>query len=154
MFGGHGIFRDGLMIAIAADDALWMKTDAESRAAFDIAGSRPFSFAKSDGSVTVLSYWSLPDEALDDPDSMRHWVRLAESAARRASLAAGSRKAARSGDFLAPKGLRTRTSGAIRATPAAKPPDKQAPVAQLDRAPDYESGGQRFESFRARQFLV
>ena len=28
-----------------------------------------------------------------------------------------------------------------------------APVAQLDRAPDYESGGQRFESFRARHFL-
>jgi hypothetical protein len=26
-----------------------------------------------------------------------------------------------------------------------------APVAQLDRAPDYESGGRRFESFRARQ---
>src|SRR5665213_3080075 len=25
-----------------------------------------------------------------------------------------------------------------------------APVAQLDRAPDYESGGQRFESVRAR----
>jgi hypothetical protein len=29
----------------------------------------------------------------------------------------------------------------------------RAPVAQLDRAPDYESGGQRFESFRARQVL-
>ena len=28
---------------------------------------------------------------------------------------------------------------------------RSAPVAQLDRAPDYESGGQRFESFRARQ---
>ena len=28
---------------------------------------------------------------------------------------------------------------------------RQAPVAQLDRAPDYESGGRRFESFRARQ---
>ncbi len=27
-----------------------------------------------------------------------------------------------------------------------------APVAQLDRVPDYESGGRRFESFRARQF--
>jgi hypothetical protein len=27
----------------------------------------------------------------------------------------------------------------------------QAPVAQLDRAPDYESGGQEFESLRARQ---
>ena len=31
-----------------------------------------------------------------------------------------------------------------------RPPS--APVAQLDRAPDYESGGQRFESFRARHF--
>ncbi len=92
MFGGHGIFRDGLMIAIAADDALWLKTDAECRNMFESAGSRPFSFPKSDGSVTVLSYWSLPDEALDDPDAMRHWVHLAESAARRASLAAGSRK--------------------------------------------------------------
>src|SRR5262249_40236929 len=30
--------------------------------------------------------------------------------------------------------------------------EAEAPVAQLDRAPDYESGGQRFESFRARQF--
>src|SRR5262245_16222670 len=29
----------------------------------------------------------------------------------------------------------------------------QAPVAQLDRAPDYESGGQEFESLRARQLL-
>jgi hypothetical protein len=28
-----------------------------------------------------------------------------------------------------------------------------APVAQLDRAPDYESGGRRFESFRARHKL-
>jgi hypothetical protein len=31
---------------------------------------------------------------------------------------------------------------------------KDAPVAQLDRAPDYESGGQEFESLRARQFVV
>src|SRR5947208_2895794 len=28
---------------------------------------------------------------------------------------------------------------------------ENAPVAQLDRAPDYESGGQEFESLRARQ---
>jgi hypothetical protein len=30
----------------------------------------------------------------------------------------------------------------------------RAPVAQLDRAPDYESGGQEFESLRARQHLA
>src|SRR5262245_1787531 len=32
--------------------------------------------------------------------------------------------------------------------------ERQAPVAQLDRAPDYESGGQEFESLRARQHLA
>src|SRR5215831_6446899 len=31
------------------------------------------------------------------------------------------------------------------------PAAESAPVAQLDRAPDYESGGQEFESLRARQ---
>jgi hypothetical protein len=31
---------------------------------------------------------------------------------------------------------------------------KNAPVAQLDRAPDYESGGQEFESLRARHHLA
>ena len=31
---------------------------------------------------------------------------------------------------------------------------KNAPVAQLDRAPDYESGGQEFESLRARQIAT
>jgi hypothetical protein len=29
-----------------------------------------------------------------------------------------------------------------------------APVAQLDRAPDFESGGQGFESLPARQHLI
>jgi hypothetical protein len=32
--------------------------------------------------------------------------------------------------------------------------DLTAPVAQLDRAPDYESGGQEFESLRARHSLA
>ena len=30
--------------------------------------------------------------------------------------------------------------------------DRKAPVAQLERAPDYESGGREFESLRARQY--
>src|SRR5262249_49714762 len=41
--------------------------------------------------------------------------------------------------------------------PSRQPPWRwrdNAPVAQLDRAPDYESGGRTFESFRARHFLV
>ena len=50
--------------------------------------------------------------------------------------------------FLLPRG-----KGAAKQRPTAAAPDEapqDAPVAQLDRALDYESRGQRFESFRAR----
>src|SRR3954470_18626883 len=42
--------------------------------------------------------------------------------------------------------------GCLRATPALSA--KNAPVAQLDRASDYESEGRTFESFRARHFGI
>lgn len=45
------------------------------------------------------------------------------------------------------------TSAPSDASASHEAADALAPVAQLDRAPDYESGGQRFESFRARQLL-
>ena len=66
---------------------------------------------------------------------------------------------------MTPKGaqplLQRPAEAATRTTPVQtgpfemrlRPHDRHAPVAQLDRAPDYESGGQRFESFRARHFL-
>ena len=52
-----------------------------------------------------------------------------------------------------PPPLQSLSKQRIRPPPSARRhalPTPRAPVAQLDRAPDYESGGQRFESFRAR----
>ena len=51
------------------------------------------------------------------------------------------------------RGARQKSQSAgLRSAPSApmSRPLHRAPVAQLDRAPDYESGGRRFESFRAR----
>ena len=42
----------------------------------------------------------------------------------------------------------------VRAGPSIGSRPQNAPVAQLDRAPDYESGGREFESLRARHFAV
>ncbi len=85
MFGGHGIYRDGRMMALSVDGGLFMKTDESSRPAFAAAGAKPFTYAKADGSVTALSYWSLPEEAFDDPELLAEWVRLADAAAARAA---------------------------------------------------------------------
>jgi TfoX/Sxy family transcriptional regulator of competence genes len=46
MFGGHGIYCDGLFIAIVLDDVLYLKADAESRAEFERAGCQVFSYGR------------------------------------------------------------------------------------------------------------
>ena len=51
-----------------------------------------------------------------------------------------------------------RLDGSLASRPGGLKPRRKrepcAPVAQLDRAPDYEFGGQEFESLRARQHLT
>jgi DNA transformation protein len=84
MFGGQGIYRDDLMFGLEAGGELFLKADAETAGAFEEAGSRQFAYAK-DGKATAMSYWRLPDAALDDPDEAARWGGLAVEAARRAA---------------------------------------------------------------------
>jgi DNA transformation protein and related proteins len=84
MFGGHGLYVDALFIALIADERLYLKADAQSRATFERAGCTPFAYSRRDLSAVTLSYWSAPDEALDSPQGMAPWARLALAAALRA----------------------------------------------------------------------
>ena len=87
MFGGTGLYADGLMIALEADGTLYLKTDDHSRARFDDAGGVPFVFeAKSRGRTITTHYLTPPDEALDSADAMRPWALLALRAAHRAAV--------------------------------------------------------------------
>jgi DNA transformation protein len=85
MFGGSGIFLDGLMFGLVADDVLYFKSDAETTPAYEAEGLAPFRYARSDGRVTVMSYWQAPERLLDEPDEMVAWARKALDAARRAA---------------------------------------------------------------------
>ena len=42
MFGGYGLYRQGLMFALVADDVLYFKVDDQNRAEFTAAGMGPF----------------------------------------------------------------------------------------------------------------
>jgi DNA transformation protein and related proteins len=86
MFGGQGIYRDDLMFALEVGGKLFLKADAEAAGAFAAAASRQFVYTK-DGRPTPMSYWRLPDSALDDPDEVARWGRLAVDAARRSASA-------------------------------------------------------------------
>lgn len=86
MFGGFGIYGPAGIFAIAVDGALFFKVDSESRPAWLAAGAAPFTYEKARGQQAVMSYFSLPEAAYDDADTLREWVALAEDAARRAAV--------------------------------------------------------------------
>lgn len=85
MFGGHGVYCDELFIAIVIDGRLYLKVDDQTREAFTKAGSTPFSY-EGKGKSIEMSYWSVPEEALDSPEQMRPWATLAIAAALRKPL--------------------------------------------------------------------
>ncbi len=93
MFGAWGISTDGLTLAILADlgagEKLWLKCDEASRAVFENAGCERFVYQTKDGPKS-MNYYSAPAEAMDSPQLMAPWARLALQAA--LSAAARPRK--------------------------------------------------------------
>ena len=84
MFGGFGLFQDGLMIGLIAEDTLYWKADATSQPAFEAEGMAPFQFEKR-GKPIALSYWRCPPDAMEDPDILEIWRARAFEAALRAA---------------------------------------------------------------------
>ena len=83
MFAGAGVYRDGVFFALATSDGgIYLKCDAEIERRFRAAGSQPVHLRPGQRKIT-MSYWSLPNEALDDPDALKEWAELAYQAALR-----------------------------------------------------------------------
>ena len=68
MFGGWGLYADGVIVAIVADGELMLKTDAQTRPVFERAGCSPFVHRAKGRADVAMSYWSVPGEALDDDE--------------------------------------------------------------------------------------
>lgn len=101
MFGGWGLFRDGLMFGLVADEQLYLKADDLSRAPWEAAACRPFCY-EARGRTVSLRYYAPPEEAMESVPAMQPWARLAWEAAlrgqqrkvrdRKAPVARGPRK--------------------------------------------------------------
>ena len=89
MFGGKGIYFEGRIVAVEVRGELLLKADATSAPAFEVAGARRWTYEGRGGKPVAMPYWSIPEDAFDDPEAMARWVRLADEAASRA-LATGS----------------------------------------------------------------
>lgn len=74
MFGGHGLYIDGIIFGIIAYDILFLKTDAHNRPDFEKAKSKPFTYEKSTGKTTILTYWECPASIEKNPEKLCAWV--------------------------------------------------------------------------------
>lgn len=81
MFGGMGLFRDGLMFAIVASDALYLKVDDRNRGDFEAVGMAPFGYERRGKRAALKSYYEAPPDVLEDPNDFADWARRAFDAA-------------------------------------------------------------------------
>ena len=84
MFGGYGIYLDAFFFAIVVDDVLYVKVDDTSRPRFTAAQLAPFSYSMKDGRMMIMSYYPLPEAALEDQSEFLDWCREGIAAALRA----------------------------------------------------------------------
>lgn len=96
MFGGYGVFHDGLMFGLVADDVLYLKADGESSVAFEKRGSGQFEYEKN-AKKMKMSYYLAPEEIFDDPEEARVWANRAFDAALRSKKPVRSAKRTRQG---------------------------------------------------------
>lgn len=94
MFGGWGISVDGLNIAFTGDfgegQRLWLKGNDDTRARYEAAGCTIASYVSTRGGVSqthTMNYFSAPEDAMDSPDAMTDWARLAMQCALKAKAA-------------------------------------------------------------------
>ena len=85
MFGGKGIYHNGLIVALVVGGELLLKADAVSAPEFAAAGAMQWVYSgKARKTPVAMPYWSIPDSAIDDPEELRIWTGKAYEASLRA----------------------------------------------------------------------
>jgi len=80
MFGGAGLYRDGLCIALIDDDTLYFKVDDQNRADYVERGRGPFR-PYPDKPQYEMGYYEVPGDVLDAPEDLSRWAEKALAAA-------------------------------------------------------------------------
>ncbi|MEO8668921.1 MAG: TfoX/Sxy family protein [Bauldia sp.] len=116
MFGGLGVFRQGLMYALVADDVLYLKGDAGTQAAFEREDCPQWIYDGKQRPV-AMPYWRLPERLYDEPDEFREWALAAFAVAERTAK---------------PKAGKTAKPGPRNVASSRKPPAKAVKSSKAD----------------------
>ena len=83
MFGGFGIYKDGIFFALIDSDQLYFKADESTEKDYKDLGSQQFTYEMK-GKSNTMDYWSVPEEIMSDPDGSRTWALKAFEVAKKA----------------------------------------------------------------------
>ena len=83
MFGGAGLYCDGAMFGLIADDIAYLKVDDSNREDFVKAGSSPFNPFPDRAKTTVMSYYEVPADILENQDLLGKWAEHSLTVARK-----------------------------------------------------------------------
>lgn len=87
MFGGYGLYCDGVFFGLLHQDRLYFKTDEATRPAYRAMGMKPF---RPNARQTLTSYYEVPVDILEQREQLVAWARESvRIVGRRASDGAG-----------------------------------------------------------------
>ena len=84
MFGGGGVYLDGLMFGLVHDDVLYFKADNRNRGMYEAEGMGAFVYRGKPIPMT-MSYWQVPERLYDEPDDLIAFARAALEVAKKAA---------------------------------------------------------------------
>jgi DNA transformation protein and related proteins len=88
MFGGVGIYAEGLFFALIAEDRLYFKVDDATRPDFERLRMEPF---RPFGEESAMGYYEVPADVVEDSGQLARWMKQAIDVASKAKRGKGSR---------------------------------------------------------------
>ena len=74
MFGGVGIYAQGLFFALIAEDRLYFKVDDATRPDFERRGMEP---VRPFGEDSAMGYYEVPADVVEDVIQLETWIKKA-----------------------------------------------------------------------------
>ncbi|MCJ7729482.1 MAG: TfoX/Sxy family protein, partial [Sedimentisphaerales bacterium] len=81
--GGAGLYCDGTMFGLIADDVAYLKVDDSNREDFVKAGASPFNPYPDKVKATVMSYYEIPADVIENPTVLTEWAERSLAIARK-----------------------------------------------------------------------
>lgn len=81
MFGGYGLYLEGVMFALIAYEVLYLKVGDANREDYVEAGMGPFTY-EGKGKPMQMSYFQVPTEVYEDLAVLQAWMDKAHAVAK------------------------------------------------------------------------